>query len=60
MDPWAVTPAERVKHDQQFANMGPSPAGLVTGDQAKGFLLQSRLPPAVLGKIWSVRGGQRW
>ncbi|XP_043196241.1 intersectin-1-like isoform X3 [Amphibalanus amphitrite] len=54
MDPWVVTPAERAKHDQQFANLGPSPAGLVTGDQAKGFLLQSHLPPAVLGKIWGL------
>jgi hypothetical protein len=26
--------------------------GIVTGEQAKGFLLQSRLTPQILGQIW--------
>ncbi|KAK4319111.1 hypothetical protein Pmani_009944 [Petrolisthes manimaculis] len=52
-DPWMVTPGERTKHDEQFKTLRPV-AGFITGDQAKGFFLQSRLPPQVLGIIWAL------
>ncbi|XP_042887891.1 intersectin-1-like isoform X5 [Penaeus japonicus] len=52
-DPWIVTPGERVKHEEQFNTLRP--AGVfITGEQAKGFFLQSRLPPPVLGIIWAL------
>ena len=51
MDPWAVGPQERARHFEQFKSLNPV-NGFVTGDQAKGFLLQSQLPPPVLGLIW--------
>jgi len=51
MDPWLVTPVERARHVEQFKSLGPM-GGFVTGDQAKGFLLQSQLPPPILGQIW--------
>ncbi|KAF6206524.1 hypothetical protein GE061_017758 [Apolygus lucorum] len=53
MDPYTITPAERARFEQQFASLNPI-NGIVTGDQAKGFLLQSQLPPAILGIIWAL------
>ncbi|XP_063298170.1 intersectin-2 isoform X2 [Pelobates fuscus] len=50
---WAITTEERAKHDKQFASLKPA-GGLITGDQARGFFLQSGLPPAVLAQIWSL------
>ncbi|RXG67148.1 Intersectin-1 [Armadillidium vulgare] len=52
-DPWIITPLERKKHDEQFKSLGPI-NGFITGEQAKGFFLQSRLPPQVLGVIWML------
>ncbi|XP_077147626.1 intersectin-2 isoform X3 [Ranitomeya variabilis] len=50
---WAITTEERAKHDQQFASLKPT-GGLITGEQARTFFLQSGLPPAVLAEIWSL------
>ncbi|XP_071543657.1 uncharacterized protein [Panulirus ornatus] len=52
-DPWLVTPGERAKHEEQFNTLRPV-GGFITGEQAKGFFLQSRLPPPVLGIIWAL------
>ena len=52
MDPWMITPEERTRTMQQFATLGPNPMGLVTGAQARNFMLQSGLPPMVLAKVW--------
>lgn len=53
MDPWIVTPVERARHMEQFKALNPID-GVITGTQAKGLLLQSQLPPPVLGQIWSL------
>jgi len=53
VDAWAVTPRERLKYQEQFRALQPQ-AGFVTGAQAKGFFLQSQLPPLILGQIWYV------
>ena len=50
-DPWVITTKERLKYEAQFQGLQPT-NGIVTGGQAKGFLLQSQLPPLVLGQIW--------
>lgn len=50
-DPWAITPRERAKYQEQFKALVPE-NGIVTGMQARGFFLQSQLPPQVLGEIW--------
>uniref|UniRef100_A0A8D3DPW3 Intersectin 2b n=1 Tax=Scophthalmus maximus TaxID=52904 RepID=A0A8D3DPW3_SCOMX len=50
---WAVSPEERVKHDQKFDTLSPS-MGYVSGEQARKFFLQSGLPPSVLAEIWSL------
>ncbi|XP_066905734.1 intersectin-1 isoform X3 [Halyomorpha halys] len=53
MDPYIITPAERARFEQQFNALKPI-NGIVTGEQAKGLLLQSQLPPAILGVIWAL------
>ncbi|XP_043286823.1 intersectin-2 isoform X3 [Venturia canescens] len=53
MDPWIVQPRERAMYRDQFEALKPI-GGVVTGEQAKGFLLRSQLPPAILGQIWGL------
>lgn len=51
MDPWVIQPRERQRYQEQFESLNPI-NGVVTGEQAKGFLLRSQLQPAILGHIW--------
>ncbi|XP_063067852.1 intersectin-1 isoform X2 [Engraulis encrasicolus] len=53
-DAWVISVDERAKHDQQFHSLTPSPAGFITGDQARNFFLQSGLPPPILAQIWAL------
>lgn len=48
---WIVQPRERARYEEQFKSLNPI-NGIITGAQAKGFMLQSQLPPQVLGQIW--------
>lgn len=50
-DPFVITTRERVKYVDQFKSLKPQ-NDFITGQQARGFFLQSQLPPAVLGEIW--------
>lgn len=51
IDPWVITPRERVKYQEQFKSLKPQ-NDIVTGQQARGFFLQSQLSPMILGEIW--------
>ena len=51
MDPFAILQQEKARYAEQFNSLKPA-GGFVSGDQAKGFLLQSQLPPVILGHIW--------
>lgn len=51
VDPFVITSRERAKYVEQFKTLNPLNE-IVTGQQARGFFLQSQLPPAVLGEIW--------
>ncbi|XP_011306596.1 intersectin-2 isoform X3 [Fopius arisanus] len=53
MDPWTIQPREKVHYKEQFESLKPV-NGVVTGEQAKGFLLRSQLPPPILGQIWAL------
>lgn len=53
IDPWVVQPRERARYEEQFRSLNPI-NGVITGDQAKGFFLQSQLPPPILGQIWAL------
>ncbi|XP_019727041.1 intersectin-2a isoform X1 [Hippocampus comes] len=50
---WSISPEERGKHDKQFDTLAPV-LGYVSGEQARGFFLQSGLPPSVLAEIWNL------
>ncbi|XP_004521766.1 intersectin-1 isoform X2 [Ceratitis capitata] len=52
-DPWVITQREKIKYQEQFKALQPQ-GGFVTGAQAKGFFLQSQLPPLILGQIWAL------
>lgn len=52
-DPWKISPEERAKYDEQFLQLKPV-QGIVTGEQAKKFFLQSQLPATILGQIWAL------
>ena len=51
IDPFVINAKEKIKYQEQFNSLNPI-NGIITGQQAKGFLLQSQLPPLVLGQIW--------
>lgn len=53
MDPFAILPQEKSRYLEQFNSLKPI-AGFVSGDQAKGFLLQSQLAHLILGQIWEL------
>lgn len=50
-DPFVIMPRERAKYIEQFKSLKPVNE-IVTGQQARGFFLQSQLPPQILGEIW--------
>ncbi|XP_022081647.1 intersectin-1-like isoform X2 [Acanthaster planci] len=50
---WRITAEDRAKHDAQFYQLKPV-SGFITGEQARGFFLQSGLPKNVLGHIWNL------
>ncbi|VEN48558.1 unnamed protein product, partial [Callosobruchus maculatus] len=52
-DPWVIVPRERLKYEEHFKSLKPN-NGIITGEQAKGFFLQSSLPPLILGQIWAL------
>ncbi|XP_061081818.1 intersectin-1-like [Conger conger] len=54
LDTWLISVDERAKHDQQFHSLSPTPAGFITGDQARNFFLQSGLPQPILAQIWAL------
>ncbi|XP_017857702.1 PREDICTED: intersectin-1 isoform X2 [Drosophila arizonae] len=53
VDAWVITQREKIKYQEQFKALQPQ-GGFVTGAQAKGFFLQSQLPPLILGQIWAL------
>lgn len=53
MDPFTILPQERARYVEQFNSLKPQ-GGFISGEKAKGFFLQSQLPPITLGHIWYV------
>merc|ERR1712141_348686 len=38
----------------QYRTLGPNAMGMITGMQAKNFMMQSGLPPMVLAQVWGL------
>ncbi|KAL3883381.1 hypothetical protein ACJMK2_029651 [Sinanodonta woodiana] len=53
VDVWRITGEERAKHDSQFFQLKPV-NGFITGEQARGFFMQSGLQTQILGQIWTL------
>ena len=53
MDPWMIMPEERAMHANQFGSLNPA-GGFIDGNGARGFFMQSGLPPMVLAQIWGL------
>ncbi|VDO08246.1 unnamed protein product [Rodentolepis nana] len=50
---WKISIEDRLKHDDRFQFLRPL-NGFITGEQARDFFTQSKLPTHVLAKIWSL------
>ncbi|GAB7340665.1 hypothetical protein MBLNU457_7058t1 [Dothideomycetes sp. NU457] len=51
---WLVTPPEKAKYDNFFANIDTGKLGYITGDQAVKFFSDSGLPEDTLAQIWDL------
>ncbi|KAM7542219.1 hypothetical protein Aperf_G00000019478 [Anoplocephala perfoliata] len=50
---WRITYEDRCKHDERFQLLRPV-NGFITGEQARNFFTQSKLPTPVLANIWAL------
>ncbi|KAG0257483.1 hypothetical protein BG011_003932 [Mortierella polycephala] len=52
--PWDVTAEEKAKFDRFFDQLDTNGDGVVEGEEAGRFFMNSRLPEAVLAQIWDL------
>ncbi|CAD5227122.1 unnamed protein product [Bursaphelenchus xylophilus] len=52
-NPWVVTSLEFQQNEIQFITLKPTD-GFLNGEQARGFMLKSGLPPNVLAQVWNL------
>ncbi|KAI1506620.1 hypothetical protein F5X99DRAFT_364972 [Biscogniauxia marginata] len=51
---WLITPADKSRFDQFYADLDKTNKGFITGEEAVPFLSQSSLPEDVLAQIWDL------
>lgn len=51
---WAIKGQAKLKYTQLFNTTDRTRSGFLTGAQARGLLMQSKLPQAILAKIWAL------
>lgn len=51
---WTVKGPAKLKYTQLFNSLDKTRSGLLTGTQARGILMQSKLPQMTLANIWSL------
>ena len=51
---WAVTPQDKARFDQIYADLDKTNKGYITGEEAVPFLSQSSLPEDTLAQIWDL------
>lgn len=51
---WLITPGDKAKYDQFYADLDKTSKGYITGEEAVPFLSQSKLPEDVLAQIWDL------
>jgi epidermal growth factor receptor substrate 15 len=50
--PWDVTPEAKATSDRFFAQLDPQNRGVIEGDVAVPFMLQSQLDEGTLATVW--------
>lgn len=53
---WAVPQSSKLKFTQLFNQTDKTRSGFLTGTQARGILLQTKVPNPILAQIWSLSG----
>lgn len=51
---WLITPTDKVKYDQFYAELDKTNKGYITGEEAVPFLSQSKLSEDALAQIWDL------
>lgn len=51
---WAITPADKAKFDQLYADLDPANKGFITGEEAVPFLSKSKLSEENLAQVWDL------
>ncbi|KAI8957931.1 hypothetical protein F5Y11DRAFT_337850 [Daldinia sp. FL1419] len=51
---WVITPADKARFDQLYADLDKTNKGFITGEEAVPFLSQSSLPEDALAQIWDL------
>ncbi|CUA75872.1 EH domain-containing and endocytosis protein 1 [Rhizoctonia solani] len=51
---WDVSPEEKAKSDSFFAGLDTQGRGYIEGDVAVTFMVQSKLPEAILAQVWDL------
>lgn len=51
---WAITPADKTRFDQLYADLDKTNKGFITGEEAVPFLSQSSLSEEALAQIWDL------
>ncbi|KAI8947382.1 hypothetical protein F4801DRAFT_511438 [Xylaria longipes] len=51
---WLITPADKAKYDQFYADLDKTNKGYITGEEAVPFLSQSKLSEDALAQIWDL------
>ncbi|KAJ2978028.1 hypothetical protein NUW58_g7624 [Xylaria curta] len=51
---WLITPGDKAKYDQFYADLDKTNKGYITGEEAVPFLSQSKLSEDALAQIWDL------
>lgn len=54
LNAWLVTPADKAKFDQLYADLDKTNKGYITGEEAVPFLSRSNLPEDTLAQVWDL------
>ncbi|CAO3563807.1 unnamed protein product [Mortierella alpina] len=52
--PWDISPEEKAKFDRFFDQLDKNGTGVIGGEEASRFFMNSRLPESVLAQIWDL------
>lgn len=51
---WAISPADKAKFDQLYADLDPTNKGFITGEEAVPFFSKSKLSEDLLAQVWDL------